>query len=501
MAKKNIADQHERINQVLDLLLRYTQMDFSARGTISENGDEIDAIMVGLNTLGEELKDKLDDRTTLETDSDARLAAIIDSSDDAIVSKDLSGVIRSWNRSAERIFGYTAEEAIGQHIELIIPDEYKSEEKIIISQIRNGRKIDHFETIRQRKDGTRIDVSLTVSPIRDRTGMIIGASKIARDITEQKRMEREIRAKTAYMETRVGELLDVLLKYTLLDFSVTARIGEQGDEFDAIAVGLNTMAEELQAEISRRKTYEQALVDKSNELASSNRDLENFAYVASHDLQEPLRMVSSFLQLLQKKLGDALDQDSKDYIFYAVDGAKRMKEMINDLLSYSRLSSKKGEFKAVDMNQVMEEVRSNLQEKITESNAKIECARLPEILADRIKMTRLLQNLVANALKFTKKGEAPFVQIASSEDASAYTFSVKDNGIGMKPEYFTRIFGIFQRLHSQSEYQGTGIGLAECKKIAELHGGRIWVESEPDKGSTFYFTISKKLKKGITESL
>jgi light-regulated signal transduction histidine kinase (bacteriophytochrome) len=230
---------------------------------------------------------------------------------------------------------------------------------------------------------------------------------------------------------------------------------------------------------------------KSEELARSNNELEQFAYVASHDLQEPLRMVSSFLQLLEKQLAGKLDKDSKEYIDFAVDGSKRMKNMIDDLLSYSRIISGKAQFEKTDINKILQDVKNNLRENIRVSEASIGYSKMPVMTADSIKMARLFQNLIANAIKFKTKNNKPVVEINCTEQPDAYLFSVKDNGIGMKKEYHEKIFLIFQRLNSKEEYPGTGIGLAECQKIVTLHGGKIWVESEQEKGSTFYFTVKK----------
>jgi len=240
-------------------------------------------------------------------------------------------------------------------------------------------------------------------------------------------------------------------------------------------------------DVSERKIMEARL-------ESSNQDLENFAYIASHDLQEPLRTVTSFLGLLEKKMTGKMDQDSKEFLDFAVDGALKMKEMINDLLSYSRVLNQAADFKKIDLNRVLKDVLFNLDEKIKESHAKITASPLPKIVADDIKLTRLLQNLVSNAIKFAAKDRFPVIKIGCKEQDDSWLLYVEDNGIGIKKEYFDKIFIIFKRLHSKSEYPGTGIGLAECKKIAELHNGRIWVESEEGKGSTFYVTLQKKLE-------
>jgi PAS domain S-box-containing protein len=238
-----------------------------------------------------------------------------------------------------------------------------------------------------------------------------------------------------------------------------------------------------------KKGAEHALFKLNENLLRSNRELEQFAYVASHDLQEPLRMVSSFTQLLELRYHDKLDDDARDFIGFAVDGAIRMQNLINDLLEFSRIETKGDKFRTVNMNEVLKHSSNNLKISINESHAHVTSDNLPVLSADEGQMVQLFQNLIGNALKFCTK--SPKVHISSSEEADHYLFSVKDNGIGIEPQYFNKIFKIFQRLLPKDQYEGTGIGLAICKRIVERHGGRIWVESKPDSGSVFYFTINK----------
>jgi len=228
----------------------------------------------------------------------------------------------------------------------------------------------------------------------------------------------------------------------------------------------------------------------TTELTASNTELERFAYVASHDLQEPLRMVSSFLHLLEKKMDGKLDDDTKQYIDYAMDGAERMKGLIQDLLQYSRVGTSKEKIAAVDCNEVMEAVQSVLALSIHETKGRLDIHPLPVINGVQAQILQLFQNLIGNALKY-HSDEPPVVEIGCVEKENMWEFYVKDNGIGIDSKFFDKIFIIFQRLHSKTDYSGTGIGLSICKKIVEKHGGRIWVVSEPGKGSIFYFTISK----------
>jgi light-regulated signal transduction histidine kinase (bacteriophytochrome) len=242
----------------------------------------------------------------------------------------------------------------------------------------------------------------------------------------------------------------------------------------------------------RRAMREKRLRDENkqgqDELARSNRDLEQFAYVASHDLQEPLRMVATYTQLLAERYQDKLDADADKYIHYAVDGALRMQVLVRDLLAFSRVGRQGTELAETDCNKVMETVLQNLESAIQDSGARVRYKPLPTVTADGSQLLQVLQNLIANAMKFHGE-DAPVIQISCEKKGRDWVFSVADNGIGIAPEHAETIFVIFKRLHTRTEYPGSGIGLSICKKIVEHHGGRIWVESAPGHGCTFYFTI------------
>jgi signal transduction histidine kinase len=246
--------------------------------------------------------------------------------------------------------------------------------------------------------------------------------------------------------------------------------------------------------IQKARLYEEsrcaqaALAEKAEELLRSNTELQHFAYIASHDLQEPLRMVASYVQLLARRYKGKLDKDAEDYIAFAVDGATRMQALINALLSYSRIGTKGKAFQPTDCDDVLGTALKNFQLAIAESQATVTAGRLPTVLGDPALLAQLFQNLIANAIKF-RGDKAPVVRVSAEQHGSEWLFSFRDRGIGIDPQYSERIFIIFQRLHSKEEYPGTGIGLALCKKIVERHGGRIWVESEAGKGSDFRFTI------------
>ena len=241
-------------------------------------------------------------------------------------------------------------------------------------------------------------------------------------------------------------------------------------------------------DVTERKQAEHMLRQQAQDLARSNSELEQFAYVASHDLQEPLRMVASYVKLLERRYRDKLDADANDFIGFAVDGANRMHLLINALLAYSRVGTHGKPFEPIDCITVVNEALANLRAAIGESDAEVTCDELPTVMADHSQLVQLLQNLIANAIKF-RSVETPHVHISAERAGNDCTFAVRDNGIGIDPKYADRVFVIFQRLHDREEYAGAGIGLAICKKIVERHGGRIWVESELGQGATFRFTI------------
>jgi PAS domain S-box-containing protein len=257
----------------------------------------------------------------------------------------------------------------------------------------------------------------------------------------------------------------------------------------------------ISRDITGRKQAEAALAKSAQELARSNRELEQFAYVASHDLQEPLRMIASYLQLLDRRYKETLDPNGREFLAFAVDGAKRLQNLIHDLLLYSRVGREGETFAWTNCEESLARALVNLKFSIEESHARITHGPLPRIMADSTELTQLLQNLIGNAIKF--RGEhAPEIHIAvelrkapqagkvsASSPREEWVFAITDNGIGIEPQYFERIFVVFQRLHTRDEFPGTGIGLALCKRIIERHGGRIWVESQPGKGTTFWFTI------------
>ncbi len=353
------------------------------------------------------------------------LAAIVESSDDAIISKDLRGIVTSWNSGAEHIFGYTADEMIGQPIAKLAPLDMQDEMPAILVRIRRGERVQHYETVRMHKEGRRLNISLTVSPIRDSFGTIIGASKIARDITDRKLAERTV-----------------------------------------------TM--------------------QADRLMRANADLKQFAYVTSHDLQEPLRTVLTCTEMFLNKYGGTLTGDARRWLELSVEAARRMTEMIKDLLTYAQSLGEDLPMQAIHSSEVVEWAVNNLHIAIQSSGAAIifDKSRLPVVYGNKIALAQLFQNLLSNALKYHGP-QPPRVEITAEPAEGGWVFAVRDNGIGIAPVYHERIFVLFQRLFAR-EYPGTGIGLTLCRKIVQAHGGEIWVESEVGKGATFKFTLKAK---------
>lgn len=267
---------------------------------------------------------------------------------------------------------------------------------------------------------------------------------------------------------------------------------DRNDEFGILANSFNTMTEELARTITLHKQAEEELTRYSRQLKRSNEELQHFAYVASHDLQEPLRMISSYLQLIEKRYKGKLDKDVDEFINYAVDGANRLQTMINALLEYSRVDTRGRPFEPTDCEAILERAISNLEVAIRESKATITHTSLPTVMADGTQLLQVFQNLMANAIKF-RGSDVPRIHISADREEKEWVFSVRDNGIGIESEYKKQLFNIFKRLHGR-EYPGVGLGLSICKKIVNRHGGRVWLESEPGKGSIFYFTVPVREK-------
>jgi len=470
-----------------------------------------------------------------------RYERIVKLATEGIWTVDEKGLTDFINEQGAAILGYRPEEMLGRPLSDFVYPEDRAMLESVPEKIRQGES-GRFEVRMPRKDGSEAWLLVSTSPMIGEDGRFRGALSMATDITERKRMEERLKeseeryrlliqyAPTGIFEvdfsgprfTSVNDVmsratgysrdellamnpLDLLDDESKLKFEERMRKTIRGEEVDStvdytvigkdgrrIDVTLNTMiiyrdgrpagAFVVVHDITERKRYEE-------DIKRSNEELEQFAYVASHDLQEPLRMVTMYLGLLTRKFGEDLPPQAKEYVSTAVEGSLRMKELIDDLLEFSRIGSRITEPDEVDMNQVMEEVKHDLHVAIAERNAEVAVSELPVVRADGPQMKQLMTNLISNAIKFHRDDERPLVTVSARRAGGVHVFSVRDNGIGIDPKYREKLFKMFQRLHTRDEYPGTGIGLAISKKIVERHGGKIWFESELGKGTTFHFTI------------
>jgi PAS domain S-box-containing protein len=369
-----------------------------------------------------------------------RLAAVVDSSDDAIISKTLDGIITTWNKGAEEIFGYRAEEVIGKPVTILIPADRINEEPQILKRLRQGEKVDHYETIRRRKDGTLLNISLTVSPICDANGRIVGASKIARDITQR------VRAESALREAQEK---------------------------------LSRHAEELEQQVN----------DRTVALQRTIAELESFSYSISHDLRAPLRAMQSFALILAEECASEVGDTGKEYIRRITTAAERMDRLIRDVLTYSRVARDDIHIAPVNVQALLRDILESYPN-LHEKGAYVELkGAFPIVLANEAVLTQCMSNLLGNAIKFVARGTTPQVEVWSeiADDGRRARLFFKDNGIGIDATLHEKIFGIFERASTQ--YEGTGIGLAIVKKGMERIGGQVGLESKPGQGSTFWMEL------------
>jgi len=374
-------------------------------------------------------------------EAQAKLAAIVESSGDAIVGQTLTGVITSWNKGAERIYGYTAAEAIGQQVWMLIPPDHEKLERELLGRVRNGEDIDHYHAQRIRKDGSALDVSLSISPIRDGAGQIIGASKIARDISEQKKIERALAHAEAALRQHAGDL-------------------------------------------------ERRVQERTAKLQETIQSLDGFCYSIAHDLRAPLRAVGGFSNELFKDYNQLLDEPGRDYLRRIRSAAARMDQLILDLLRFGRLNTAELPAQIVKLEDVVRIALTPLEEEIKSKHAQINIkAPLLAVRANSVMVEQAVANLIANALKFVPNNVEPRVDIWTERHNGMVRLSIQDNGIGIKPDHVKKLFQPFVRLVNGSDYPGTGIGLAIVRKGVERMGGQVGLTSKLKEGSCFWIEL------------
>lgn len=520
-----------------------------ARDELEERVRQRTAELVAANEqLQQEVAERKQQEEALQT-SQTRLAGVIASTMDAVITLDARQYIILFNAAAEQMFRCSAAEVLGQPLDHLIPVRFRDAHRKHIRTFGrtkvSNRSMGALGVITGlRADGQEFPIEASISQVEAAGQKLY--TVILRDITERKQTEEALRlseerfakafraSPAALSITRLADgcFVDVNESFLRMfgygrgelighrstelnmfpnpderaepvrllreqgwvrDYEMTLRTksGELRNVlFSTEAIELDGKAHALAIlfDITQRKQAEEQLKQALAELERSNAELQQFAYVASHDLQEPLRMVASYTQLLARRYKGKLDADADDFIAYAVDGANRMQRLINDLLTYSRVGTRGQPLALTEVETALDTALANLEMAVTENQAVVSHDPLPKVLADETQLSQLFQNLIGNALKF-RSAEPPTVHVSTERRDHEWLFSVRDNGIGLEPQYAERIFVIFQRLHRPGDYPGTGIGLAICKRIVERHGGRIWVESQPDQGATFYFTL------------
>ena len=494
------------------------------------------------------LRNALTERKTAEKalrDSEEKYRTIVHTANEGIAILNEKKATTFVNDKIVEMLGYPADEIVDKSLFSFMSNESKRVALAHLSRRQEAITEQHYIKF-IRKNGSELWTVFTSRPLFEKNGKYMGAMATFTDITERKLAEAQIRKLSSAVEqsTSIIIITDTNARIDYVNPKFTQVTGYSREEvlgqnprilkstetprevynelWNTIASGGEWHGElhnkkkngksywarvsispiknmdgiithylGVQEDITERKKAQSALQNYATELERSNEELQQFAYVASHDLQEPLRMITSYLTILENRYKNKLDDDADEFIGYAVDGAKRMKQLIKDLLQYSRVGTHGNPFRKTKCEEILSKTLNNLEVTIIENAVEITHDRLPIIKADEVQLLQLFQNLISNAIKFRRK-KLPKIHVGAKLKNGEWTFSVKDNGIGIEREYEKRIFIIFQRLHTNSKYPGTGIGLALCKKIVERHGGRIWFDSEPGEGSTFYFTIPVK---------
>ncbi|MEX3840052.1 PAS domain S-box protein [Paraburkholderia sp. BR10882] len=477
-----------------------------------------------------------------------RFRQVVEAAPNAMVMLDRDGRIVLVNAQTEKLFGYPRDELVGQNIEVLVPERFRSRHPdyrdAFYSDLKTRPMGAGRDLFARRRDGSEFPVEIGLNPVSTDEGMFVLAAVV--DITERRRLEERFRqvveaapnamvmvdqdgrivlvnAQTEKLfgyprNELIGQSIEALVperfrgrhpEYRVSFFNnLTSRpmgagrdlygLRKDGSEFP-VEIGLNPLSTDegkfvlaAVVDITSRKHAQEELLRKTDELARSNKDLEQFAYLASHDLQEPLRAVAGPLQMLQMRYKGQLDGRADEFIAHAVDGATRMQALINDLLAYSRVGRSDDARQLTDCAQILDQALKSLSVMMEESGAEVRREALPTLVAIPTHLALLFQNLVGNAIKFRDKARPVRIDVGARREGAGWLFWVKDNGIGIDPQYYERIFLVFQRLHTRAEYPGTGIGLALCKRIVEQHGGQIWVESVEQEGATFFFTLGIK---------
>jgi PAS domain S-box-containing protein len=489
--------------------------------------------------------DRSDAERRVAEAASSRLAALVDSSHGAIIGGDTDGTVRTWNRGAEHLYGYTGEEIVGRPGSLLLSPEARDQVPGLLEKLRAGETIDGFQTVALRKDGRRVEVELTLSPIRDVHGEVTGVSSIARDITDRRRAEQaeRLQLEIAYnleegvclvrasdrellwanpkFEEMFGHTGGALQGRSLAilepaDLTIEAAgspdpvvrrleregrveydvrsVREDGREiwcrvraaaYDHVEHGRVWLA--IQDDVTEARRLDRERFQALTELERSNAELEQYAYVTSHDLGEPLRVVSGFVQLLQRRYEGKLDEDADRFINATVNGVDRMQAIIDALFDYSRVGRAVVEREQTDSEDVAKGAIAALQAQIAEARGQVRVNELPVVQGDAVLLGQAFQNLISNAVKFTN-GADPVVEISAECGDGEWVFSVADNGMGIEPRDAEHVFDMFQRGHG-SELPGIGIGLAMCKRIFEKHEGRIWAEPRTGGGTVMRFSL------------
>jgi PAS domain S-box-containing protein len=497
--------------------------------TRSEIVRDADGQIIGLRGIVQDITERKQAEQALR-ESEEKYRLISENANDWIYWIKPDGHFQYVSASCERLTGFTPQEFMEDPhliIDILHPED-RNQVGPHLQEMREGQETHNLDYRILTKTNEVRWISHSCEPVYAEDGKYIGRSGTNRDITERKHAEEEITSlakfptenpnpilrvqndgKLTYANDASQELLEVwaceingYLAQELRDLITVALKDKLNKSMDVICndkvysilfvpIVEGGYVNIYGRDITERKRAEEELHQTLEQLRYSNAELEQFAYVASHDLQEPLRMVSSYMQLLAKRYQGKLDRDADEFIGFAVDGAKRMQTLINDLLTFSRVGTRGRPLVSISCEEVVQEALSNLEISIQESGARITHEELPEVKGDLTQLVQLFQNLLSNAIKF-HGSESPCIHVGVRREENNWLFNVCDNGIGIDPKFADRIFVIFQRLHNREAYPGTGIGLAICKRIVQRHGGRIWVESRPGNGATFYFTIPIK---------